>query len=91
MDPKLNERFVMRVSVAIVAALALVSVSASAEEKKAEGKDPNRIVCQKQEVLGSRVATKRVCMTAAEWDAKRLEDRQNLDRNQTQRSGVSGQ
>jgi hypothetical protein len=69
--------------------MALIPAVAAAEEKKPDAKDPNRVICEKQEVLGSRVATKRVCMTAAEWDARRLEDRQNVDRQQTQRSGTT--
>lgn len=80
----------MRVAVAAIAVLGLFSTPAIAGEKKAEGKDPNRIICEKQEVVGSRLATKRVCMTAAEWQAKRLEDRQSIDKAQTQLRGEMG-
>ena len=45
---------------------------AVAGDKKADDKDPNRMICEKQAVPGSRLATKRVCMTAAEWEARRL-------------------
>ena len=76
----------MRVTVAAIAMLGLVSASAAAAEKKSQAKDPNRMVCEKQQVVGSRLATKRVCMTAAEWDAKRLEERQAIDKTQVQRA-----
>jgi len=52
--------------------------------------DPNEIVCEKQEVIGSRLQTKRVCRTRAEWADARLQDRQDLDRRQTQRGTVKG-
>jgi hypothetical protein len=73
----------------ILATLGLVS-AAAAEEKKVAAKDPNRIICQKQEVVGSRLATKRICLTAAEWDTRRREDREALDKAQRQPQGPSG-
>jgi len=75
-----------RQSLLLVAGLVLLPAVASAEEKKAE-KDPNRMVCEKQEVVGSRLATRRVCMTAAEWETKRRDERQMIDRSQTQQRG----
>ena len=59
-----------------------VVVNDATEEK---GLDPNRIVCRREEVLGSRVQSRRVCRTAAEWEAKQLEDRQSIERSQTVR------
>ena len=51
--------------------------------------DPNEIVCEKQEQLGSRLAVKKVCMTRAEWAERRLQDRQAIDKAQTMR-GTTG-
>lgn len=79
----------MRLAIAVVAALALVPAAASAEENK-PAKDPNRIICEKQEVVGSRLATKRVCMTAAEWEIRRREDREAVEKAQTNRRGPDG-
>ena len=42
--------------------------------------DPNRIVCQKEETIGTRLGAKKVCLPVAEWQA-----RQNADREQTER------
>ena len=67
-----------------------IPAAASAADKASDKKDPNRIICEKQGVVGSRLATKKVCMTAAEWQAKRQEDRQAIDKSQVQRSGPSG-
>ena len=81
----------MRVVIGIIAAMALIpAASAMAEEKKPEAKDPNRIICEKQEVLGSRVATKRVCMTAAEWEIRKREDREAIEKAQVNRRGPDG-
>ena len=80
----------MRIAIVIFAALALVPAIAAAEEKKADKNDPNRIICEKQEVIGSRVATKKVCLTAAQWEERRREDREALDKAQVQPRGPSG-
>jgi hypothetical protein len=73
----------------VTAALGMAS-AATAEDKKKEAKDPNRIICEKQEELGSRLGSKRVCMTAAEWQQKRLNERQMIDRSQTLQKGPTG-
>ena len=76
----------MRLSIAVVAAVALIPATASAEQNKSAAKDPNRIICEKQEVLGSRLATKKICMTRAQWADLQLQDRQEIDRVQVRRS-----
>ena len=58
----------------------------SAPAKQEPGKlDPNERVCERQEVIGSRIASRRICMTRAEWADRKLQDRQELERVQTQR------
>jgi hypothetical protein len=52
--------------------------------------DPNAVVCQKQEVTGSRLVSKKVCKTRAEWADGQLQDKQEVSRVQTQR-GNAGQ
>ena len=47
----------------------------------------DEIVCQKQEITGSRLGVKRICMTRSQWADRRLQDRQELERVQTQRGG----
>ena len=42
-------------------------------------KDPNEVVCDKQEVLGSRVASKKVCMTKAEWQERTRNDQREVE------------
>jgi hypothetical protein len=42
-------------------------------------KDPNEKICEKQPVIGSRLATRRVCATRAEWEEKRRLDKEAID------------
>jgi hypothetical protein len=48
-------------------------------------KDPNEIVCEKQEVIGSRLNFQKICKTRAEWAEERRSSRMDLDKVQTQR------
>ena len=76
----------------VVGALALGSSAGAAgsaatgSPKAAKAKDPNEIVCEKQTVPGTRLATKRVCMTRAQWTELRTQDRQDLEKTQMQRA-----
>ena len=83
-------RVVLTRTLLVVAALGVASAASAGEEKKSTVKDPNRIVCEKQEELGSRLSSKRVCMTAEQWAQKRREERQMIDRAQAQRGGPNG-
>ena len=47
-------------------------------------RDPNRMVCEKVEVIGTRLGSKRVCMTAAQWAEQRRQDRLEIDKGQMQ-------
>ena len=45
-------------------------------------RNPNRRICVTQDEIGTRLASKRVCRTAAEWVAYRREIRDTVDRVQ---------
>jgi hypothetical protein len=45
----------------------------------------NQVVCEKQEVTGSRLSVRRVCKTRAEWARDQLSDRQEVEKLQIQR------
>jgi hypothetical protein len=47
--------------------------------------DPDEIVCEKQQVLGSRLASHRICMTRAEWAEQRRIQRMDVEHVQMQR------
>lgn len=42
----------------------------------------NEVVCQKEEVTGSRLSTRRVCLTRGEWARSRMEDKAWVERMQ---------
>lgn len=72
-------------------AIAQAPAPSQAPSPQPSGADPNEIVCERQEVLGSRLAKKKVCMTRAQWADQKLQDRQDLERAQVQRSTKGGQ
>ena len=57
--------------------------SPAAAPAKGEQPKPGDMVCKKEPVLGSRMKS-RICMTQGEWDARKLQDRQDLDKTQQQ-------
>ena len=46
----------------------------------------NERICRTEEVTGSRLAKKKVCKTRSQWADQQLQDRQEIERVQTQRS-----
>jgi hypothetical protein len=70
----------------------LVSTAASAQPSSspsangAAAPDPNAMICRNQRETGSMLARTRVCKTRAEWEAERRDNRQQIDRNQANRT-----
>ena len=61
-------------------ALTVMPLTAQAADKpKPKSYDPNEKICEKVEVLGSRIATKRICATRAEWEERRRTERDTVD------------
>jgi hypothetical protein len=44
-----------------------------------KAKDPNRIICEREEEIGSRLGGTKVCRTAAQWDELRKASRQQVE------------
>ncbi len=75
---------------AILAASALVSTAVAAQgpllpEKGGKG-DTVRRICRVTYDTGSRLKSRRVCLTEAEWAAQRLQTRTMIDRAQTKQT-----
>ena len=52
-----------------VVLLASVATTANAGHSSDKSlRDPNRVVCRTEDVVGSRLQTKKTCMTAMQWD-----------------------
>lgn len=47
--------------------------------------DPNEVICERQEEVGSRLSAKRICMTRSQWADQKTQDRQQLEKVQVQR------
>jgi len=43
------------------------------------------IICEKEEVTGSRLATRKVCMKRSQWHDNQLQERQGIEKVQVQR------
>lgn len=54
----------------LVASPALAEVVTSPAAPAAKAKDPNRKICESVEETGSRLSSKRICMTAEQWEAQ---------------------
>ncbi len=46
----------------------------------------DKMICAREEELGSRLKSRKVCMTASQWEEERRAARQEVDRAQIQRS-----
>ncbi|MGE5722332.1 MAG: hypothetical protein ACM3YM_07705 [Sphingomonadales bacterium] len=77
-----------------IACLLLVSSAAIAQGSGTEGASASeanvakqskqdRVICENQEELGSRLRSHRVCMRASEWAEKRRLERMEIQKQQT--------
>lgn len=57
----------------------------AAEEDAQVDKTQNRMICKRQKSTGSRLAEKRVCMTAAQWHQLERDQREATERAQANR------
>lgn len=70
----------------IASSFALAPAPLLAEQAQSP-KDPNERICEKQAVIGSRLATRKVCATRAEWEEKRRLDKETIDGAQRAANG----
>lgn len=69
-------------SIAASPVAAQTQQTAPAPTQQKPAKDPNEIVCERQEELGSRLNSTKVCHTRAEWADLRHQDRQTVEKAQ---------
>jgi hypothetical protein len=69
-----------------------VATPVQSQVASAKTNDMNEIRCEKAEEIGTRLVTKRVCMTRAQWEEQRQRTKQAIDLVQMQRGckGESG-
>jgi len=84
----------MLLPIALVAPLLLAAEATPAAPAAATpavaAKEINPLVCQRFTETGSLLKSKKVCMRKSEWEAQRQENRQMIDRSQTQMPMNSG-
>lgn len=73
---------ISKIAFILVASLSLGSVATAEEPKPKKPYDPNEKVCETIKPVGSRLATKRVCATRAEWAEQRKQDREETEKAQ---------
>jgi invasion protein IalB len=74
--------------IALAAPAAAQSSTQQSAPAASKDKDPNRIICERQEEIGTRLGGKKVCKTAAQWDEERQQERQALDKFQRQNTST---
>lgn len=62
--------------------LGMLSHSAAASDEGSKKRDPNEVVCKRETILGSRLASKKVCMTRSQWAERARLDREAVERAQ---------
>jgi len=82
----------MNIRILLSAAVALsLSTPVLAEDQAGEQAAPvQKKICRTEEVTGSLIAKRRICMTKAEWDKVEQASKQNFDRFASQQSARPG-
>ena len=69
-------------AIAVTIALAAPVQPALAQAGRQKAPNPDEKICEIITPVGSRLGTKKVCATRAQWDAKRKRDREMADEAQ---------
>jgi hypothetical protein len=79
--------FRFQMALAVGLAGLLIAPLQAAESQPRPRSDPNERICEKVPMIGSRLGSKQVCMTRAEWEERRRTDRESIDRAQMSPNG----
>ena len=72
----------------LAAATVLATQGAGAAGRPKPKYDPDKMICESRDLIGSRLKRVRVCHTAQEWEEVRMQERVGLMRKQY--NGASG-
>jgi hypothetical protein len=84
---EISMRIARLVGAAWVSAAMLGSAAPAASAEPAKKSDADKVICRTMDELGSRLASKRVCLTRNQWRQQGEMQRQNLDKAQRSRTG----
>lgn len=71
----------------LMVAIAAPAAAQEASSTAPKAKDPNRIICEKEEEIGTRLGARKVCKTWLEWQQQRQEHREGTEKIQ-QNTGI---
>lgn len=74
-------RLLVTVSVAVASASAVAAVPEQ-ESPDLKSKAAERVICRSVEEIGSRLAKKRICLTAQQWEEQKRSDRDTVEQMQ---------
>ena len=80
----------MKAALLCLALIPSVAISAGNSTTDKQDKKGDRLICRDMGETGSRLATKRVCMTKDQWEQVRRDAREATDRAQTQQIPPKG-
>jgi hypothetical protein len=72
-------------STALLAIPAAAGAQAQQRPQAAPAVNPDDVICEKQDVTGSRLAHRKVCMTRSQWQDARRQDRATVEKAQSER------
>ncbi len=75
-------RFIALSTILAGASPALAQAPKASKPVSAEIKNPNRKICEEFKETGSRLAGRRICMSAADWAAQRQDNRDDVEKAQ---------
>ena len=71
---------VVAITLAVSSSVGAAAQSSPAENPKVRpAANPNQKICEDITQVGSRLATKRICATRAEWEAQKRADKETVD------------
>lgn len=79
-------RFALLASALLVAGMPAMAAdpTPAASAGQSDKNDPNKIVCRREEQIGSRLGAKKVCLSVKEWQDREQADRESTERLQRQ-------
>jgi hypothetical protein len=82
----------MRLLVLVTAALAASAAAGQAPSGGGSGRaapiDENQVICQRIQVIGSRLHVQRTCLTRGQWNRLRIDDREGAEWAQNRKCPV---
>ncbi len=75
----------MLLCLALIPSVALAADGGDKQDKKHSG-----LICRDVDTTGSRLESKRICMTRDQWEAARRDAREAIERAQTQQTNPKG-